>query len=112
MALTVTKIAGRESPEPDGRGWLTFRSVAFDASYPTGGEAISDAELGFSKAPDFVDIPPKSGYVFEYVASTKKIKVYVEEAVAAGGPLLEAGNTTDLSALTGVLVKAHGRFAG
>lgn len=111
MALTITKIAGREAPEPDGIGLRTVRKVAFDTSYPTGGEPITDAGLGLSKAPDFVVIPPKAGYVFEYDGTNKKILAYVEEAVAAGGPLLEVANTTNLSALTGVLVIAHGRFA-
>lgn len=110
MALTLTKVAGREAREPHGAGFTTLRSVAFDNSYPTGGEAVSDVQLGFSLKPDFVEIPPKSGYVFEYDAAAKKIKVYVEEAVAAGGPLVEVANLTDLSTLTGVLVKASGRF--
>lgn len=110
MALTVTKVAGRTYAEPVGAGFRTWRNIAFDNSYPTGGESLTAAELGFSKAPDVVKIPPKSGYVFEYDATNQKVKAYVEEAVAAGGPLLEVGNTTDLSALTGVLVEAEGKF--
>lgn len=111
MALTVSKITGRESAEPDGIGFRTVRKVAFDSSYPTGGEAITDAQLGFSKGVDWVEVLPKGGYVFEYDNTNNKIKAYVEEAVAAGGPLLEVGNTVDLSAVTDVIVVAHGRFA-
>lgn len=112
MALSVTKISGREHPEPDGAGFRTVRKVDFDSSYPTGGEAITDAQLGFSKAPDWVEIEPKSGYVFEYDGTNDKIKVFMADYDAvADGALIEANNTRDLSAVTGVIVKAYGRHA-
>lgn len=87
------------------------KRIDFDSSYPTGGEALTPANLGFSDDGDnlIVVIPPKAGYVFEYDGANEKVKVYVEEAVAAGGPLVEVGNTTDLSALTNVVVFAYGR---
>lgn len=124
MALTVTKIAGREPAEVDGGGWRTVRKIAFDASYTTGGLAITDAQLGLSKAPDWVEIVPKAGYVFEYDGATKKIKVYVrgaitenvagaytQNAVLAAAALAEVANAVDLSAVTAVIVKAFGRYA-
>lgn len=81
--------------------------IAFDNSYPTGGEPLTKAELGLSSV-DSVVIPSVGGYVFNYDYINEKVLVYVEEGVAAGGPLLEVANATDLSALTGVRVIARG----
>lgn len=86
--------------------YMIGKTIAFDSSYPTGGEALSIADLDLGAEPVLVLIPPKSGYIFEYDYTNHKVLVYVEEAVAAGGPLLEVANTTDLSAITGVRVVA------
>lgn len=75
MGLTVTNLLDPPGPFPFGDRWMTFRKVAFDSSYPTGGEALSAAQLGFSKTPDWVEIDPKGGYVFEYDLANAKVKV-------------------------------------
>lgn len=113
MALTLTKITDMPGPVPFGDRWITVRKVAFDSSYPTGGESLTTSELGFSKAPDWVEIEPKNGYVFEYDATNQKIKAFQgDNANAAAAPLVEVANTTNLAAVTDVIVKAFGRFAG
>jgi hypothetical protein len=112
MALTVSKISGRENAETSGAGWRTVRRIAFDASYTTGGLALTKAQLGFSKAPDWVEISPKQGYTFEYVPATEKVKVYQgDNTNVAAAPGIEVANATNLSALVDVLVKSYGLLA-
>ena len=48
-------------------------TMAFDSSYPTGGEDFSSL-LHFT--PDLVNIPPYNGYIFEYDYTNEKVKVY------------------------------------
>lgn len=106
MALTVTTPVA----EPLGLA-CHFRKVAFDSSYPTGGEALTAADLGFEDAAAnlIVHVPMKSGYMFEYDGTNAKIKAYYgDNNNASDGPLIEVPNTTDLSALTDVLVIAYG----
>ncbi len=104
MALTITRTgdwlgnAGNET--------TATVTIAFDSSYDSGGESLTPANLGLGVI-THVTIEPKGGYVFEYDYTNKKVIVYVEEAVAAGGPLVEASG--DLATLTGVKVRAIGR---
>lgn len=83
-------------------------TIAFDSSYPTGGESLTAANIGLGVI-DHMTIEPKGGYVFEYDYANKKVLAYVEEAVAAGGPLLEVANAVDLAAVTGVKFRAVGK---
>lgn len=105
MALGITYSGDWLSSQ--GNRTRTSVVIAFDASYPTGGEPLTRAQLGLSQVDDVI-IPPKGGFIFEYDYTNQKVLVYVEEAVAAGGPLLEVANATDLSTLTGVRVIAVG----
>lgn len=101
MALTV---ANRDARAADvfGRHKVVFSKVTFDSSYPTGGESFVPADVGLAEF-DIVLVSPDSnaagGHVVQYDYTAKKFKVFVEEAVAAGGPLLEIANATDLSTL-------------
>ncbi len=49
--------------------------VAFDSSYPTGGESLSLSLIGLMEV-DIVLISQKSGYVMEYDYTNSKILVY------------------------------------
>ena len=49
--------------------------VAFDSSYPTGGEPLSLSNLGLSEV-DIVLISQKSGYMLEYDYTNKKVLAY------------------------------------
>lgn len=82
-------------------------NIDFDNSYPTGGESL-DLSSYFKELIN-VQINPKSGYVFEYDYTNKKVMAYYgDNNNAADGPLIEVPNATDLSSLTGVRVIAWG----
>jgi len=82
--------------------------IAFDSSYPTGGESLTASDLGLSVV-DLVIPSPKSGYVFEYDYTNSKIKAYYADYDATSdGALIEVANTTDLSGVTGVRLLAMG----
>lgn len=106
MAVTTTKVKSFNV----GELFLNVVEVDFDSSYPTGGEPLSGADLGFDGDPELVVPLNRSGYTFEYDRTNKKLIAYVEEAVAAGGPLLEVANATNLSTLVDVVVLAFGRI--
>lgn len=103
MALTVT----RQKPEVhriqgvDGGSDAikVFRMVAitFDASYATGGEALTADDLGLSSI-DFVSVEPASGYLFEYDYTNAKVLAY--RCAAAAGAHTQVPNATNLSAVS------------
>ena len=101
MALTVANVNSRAA-DVFGRHKVAAVTVTFDSSYATGGESFAPANVGLSEF-DIVLISEDSaagpGYQVKFNYTTKKLQVFEEEAVAAGGPLLEAANATDLSAL-------------
>lgn len=74
-------------------------TVAFDSSYPTGGEAVSYANLGLANV-DFVQVSSAAGYVFEYDHTNKKVKAYWVDTTTDGAAMAEVADTTDLSAVT------------
>lgn len=83
-------------------------TFAFDASYPTGGESISDITAQFRTCQGIV-FQPKGGYVFDADISNNKVIAYrADYDAAADGPLVQVPNTTDLSALTAVPFFAWG----
>ena len=70
-------------------GKMEFGTLAFDSSYPLGGEALTFGS--FNTKPTVVNIPPNSGYSFEYDRTNEKVKVFtpgksliVEEVVTVG----------------------------
>lgn len=121
MGLTVTSQAtgpGKARSTPvfalAGRApALWFGLVAFDSSYPTGGEPFN-AELESGLRDVFaVFVAPKNGYVFQYVdsataASRKIIAYYADYDAVADGALIEVPDTTNLSTVTGVFVMVVG----
>ena len=52
-----------------------FCDLAFDSSYPTGGEALTPGNIGLT-AIERVLFEPKSGYLFEYDHTNQKVKVF------------------------------------
>lgn len=84
---------------------VVFGSFAFDSSYPTGGEAF-DLTTYLGRGILIVSMPAKSGYVFVYDATNKKMLAYISDD--AVDPLDQVANTTDLSALTSVPFVAFG----
>lgn len=84
---------------------VTFSTVTFDSSYPTGGESVTAAQLGLSKV-DWATPTVKTigGTVnvanVTYDRTNSKFKVYDETPA-------EVANTADLSTLV-VEVRAEG----
>jgi len=98
MAITVTK--DYPHAKKIGKGvWLLCGVLAFDASYPTDGEAGSEISKYFKDIKRIV-FDSKDGYNFEYDNSNDKILVYL------GG--FEIADATDLSGVTGVSFIAVG----
>ena len=65
-------------------------------TYATGGIAVdATGDLEYFHA----IVQPTGGYVAEYDPSTKKVKVYRDNATATAAPLPEVAATTDLSAV-------------
>lgn len=119
MALTVAHDA--EAPGKGGvRPPLMFGprpvafwtgTIAFDSSYATGGESLdfTSAGLDMFRTVLGVLVETKSGYLFEYDYTNKKVKAYrFDYDAVADGAAIEVANTTDLSAVTGVRVFAWG----
>lgn len=102
MALTITNI----ERDATSTKRIIYCDVAFDSSYPTGGEALAAATLGLKNI-SFMHIGGKSGYIFEYDYTNSKLKAMTPTAaqaavttdkltIAASG----AGNITDGQSVT------------
>lgn len=77
-------------------GKIQVGTLAFDSSYPTGGE-----EVDFGFTPAFVIVQPVSGYVFEYDSGNDKvIAYYADYDAVADGALIQVADTTDLSSVS------------
>lgn len=105
--------------------------IAFDSSYPTGGESLTAADLGMSII-DFCIAEPKGGRAFVYDRANSKLLAYNSAAIAthvhventagsytqnadtaAGGAvaaaaLAQTADTTNLASVTGVRILAFG----
>ena len=99
MALTITieqqfYISGGPS--------IRIGTITFDDSYPTGGEAITAANLNFSGGiTNLIAEPSLGGYVPVWDKTNSKIKVlYGDYNNSADGPLIEVPNAADLSTVT------------
>lgn len=105
MALAVTI---RKKDRTRG-GKLHLVELAFDSSYPTGGEPLSFRDVGFERSIDFFSAEPAAGYSFEYdhTAGTV-IARRGDNPNAAAAPAVEVTNGTNLSTLTGVRAFVYG----
>ena len=94
MAVSTSVTLGPEVPgnRKESRGTITFAS-----SYPTGGEAVVVADLGFTRL-DWLHVAPGNGYMPVWDGSTTNPKVLMYRQSAASSALTEVPNTTDLSA--------------
>lgn len=100
MALTVQNVNAR-ADDTFGRHRVKIVKVTFDNSYASGGESFTPADVGmaaFDLVLVSVDANALGGYVVQYDYTAQKLRVFEEEAAAAGGPLLEEG-AVDLSTL-------------
>lgn len=76
---------------------MTAASIAFDDSYPTGGEAITPNALGLSRI-DGAIFSNGDGYAFEFdAANDKVIAYYADYDAGADGALIQVPDTTDIA---------------
>lgn len=97
LAVTVRETIG---PLPGGK-FIKIGTLAFDSSYPTGGEAlptISGVERVLSLNAQ------GSGYTFELDEANQKVKVYrvpsLDGNAANAQALAQVSDTADLSGIT------------
>lgn len=138
MAVTVTfDIPKAERLSHDSRLALISGTIAFDSSYPTGGEDITDITDKFKECLQ-IQCDNFGGYLFTFDKTNSMLKVLAPVDVVAGSgtaatnnfvfkntvlevdgtgtafqvPGAEVLNTTDLSALTAVRFIALGKLLG
>lgn len=103
MAVSVSTVTKGRANEVWGARNVLLLRLTLDSSYPTGGEPLDLKQFGAQGKVQSVFIsqraPLTGAYAFVYDHTAEKLLVFVEEAVAAGGPLVEVANTTDLSAV-------------
>lgn len=75
-------------------------TVAFDNSYPTGGEAVTFSVPVANIISVF--FAPYGGRLYTYERATEKIKAWFCRGGTASGVLVEVSNTSDLSAMSNV----------
>lgn len=101
MALTIASTDSRAA-DIFGRHKVAIVKATFDASYATGGLSFLPRDVGMAEF-NFVEVEPDAnalpGHVVQYNYTTGKLMVFVEEAVAAGGPLPEIANASNLATL-------------
>ena len=80
-------------------------TITFDASYPTGGEAVTLTQLGLTRL-DWLTVNTTDGHVpaWDGSTSTPKVKLFWVDTTTDGAPLAEVPSTTDVSA---VVVRFH-----
>ena len=71
MGLTVTNLRN----DNVGNSKMVWGNLAFDSSYPTGGESLTGLMVGLSTI-DVMRADAKSGYLFEYNYTTQKLMAY------------------------------------
>jgi len=104
MALTYTKqYSGVVGDRRCWRGTITF-----DSSYPTGGEAVAAASLGFTVAIESVIVgsADEAGISARWDSANNKMKLMDEDGTS--GIEAEFANTGDASAVV-VTIEAYGR---
>lgn len=102
MALTATldqRSPIRIGNTKSSHGILTG-TVAFDSSYPTGGEDVTAVSKYFRKILRMT-FNSDSGYLFEWDKTNNKILVYATADTVAG-TRNQVADTTDLSALSAI----------
>jgi hypothetical protein len=99
--VSLNGISGTPTPAPAGKRREALASVTFDASYPTGGYALTAGQFGLTMLEEVqVSGTTQGGLPACWVVSTGKLKVF--SAVGT-----EETATTDLHT-DSILVKAYG----
>lgn len=84
------------------KGRIVSLTLPASSTYATGGFSLTPAMFGLSEIVFLLvnvrPTGPGAGRVFQYNRVTSLMLAFEEEAVAAGGALIETPNATDLSA--------------
>lgn len=112
MALTVT----REKIMTSGDAHRIIGTIAFDSSYPTGGESLTAADFGLTAIRE-LELKESGGYTFSWDKTNNKVLVYGTGRAFASinSTAVEASGTTseqDLQTvtLTGGVLAATGDY--
>lgn len=90
MSLTITPDGPVVERVSRNLGMFTG-SIAFDSSYPTGGELLTDVSKFFTSENMFiVHFDPQDGYLFSYDKTNNKVIAYL----ASGTPAIVMAGTT------------------
>ena len=98
MALTISNPSNaRDTTGVPGDMKYVIKTITFDSSYPTGGEAIASTEVGLESIALVLISPDHNGYVAQFDYTNSKISLW--EAGADGAALDEFASTGDASAV-------------
>lgn len=99
MAATVTTVFAGSLLGAAQR--ISVETVTGDASYATGGYAITPNQFGFVRTSAVVPVGSNTGYVPSWDQTNSKLKVFFgDNNNASDGPLIEVASATDLSAVS------------
>lgn len=96
MALTISNLVRHNV----GDARLHVGTIAFDDSYPTGGESLTAANVGLQKI-DSIDFDATAGFVFQYDFTNSKVLVYQSATVTPTGTLSKPTFTVAASGAIG-----------
>jgi hypothetical protein len=109
MALVPTVTSNTIVPDQAGTMKRVLGTLAFDNLYQTNGMSLPLTKLGLTTCTQMW-VGTSSGYVFQYVVATSKVKAYYVPTGtnATAAALGECAVNTDLSALTAVPFEGFG----
>lgn len=102
MAITISA----NPPDLVGKQRQVTGAITFDASYPTGGEALTPAQLGLTTLTDLRVQPGLGASTTAYVpvwnrsTSAPIVLAFLSENSGSDGPLIQVTDETDLSGFT------------
>lgn len=96
MGLTVADVERRQSV---GTYYEKIVDITFDTSYPTGGEALVPADVGFDSILQ-VSVDPTAGFVFTYDYVAETLQAFWVDTTVDGAAMAEVPDTHNLSAVT------------
>lgn len=100
VALTESTVQGNKRVN---RG-----TMAFDNSYPTGGEAFTNRQLGLSSLDQLIVYDNEDALMFAVDYANSKVKAIWPTSGATPAAGVEVTDQTNLSGLTGVRWEATG----
>jgi hypothetical protein len=96
MALTIANLVYTNGTA----GYEVSGTLAFDSSYPTGGETLTAANLGLAQI-DNIQVQPRLGLVFEYDYTNSLLLVY-EQGFTTGSTSV---TTNAFNTVTGAAIE-------